>query len=79
VVGITLSLLHGCRMAEPVIKTEQSAECVCFTTIVCCFVGRTTFLLGSASADAQNANAIAKLAHRIDQPQKPRGFITVVI
>jgi len=77
VVGITLSLSHGCRMAEPVIKARQTL-CV-FFTVVCGFVDVTTFLLGSASADAQNASAIAKLAHRIEQPQKPRGFITVVI
>lgn len=38
-----------------------------------------TLLLGAAKADAQNATEIAIVAHRIDQPHKPLGFVTVVI
>jgi len=36
-------------------------------------------LFGAAKADAQNATEIAIVAHRIDQPHKPLGFVTVVM
>jgi hypothetical protein len=50
-----------------------------FTATPCCFDGVTTLLLGSASADAQNAIEIATIAHRTGQPHKPYGFVTVVM
>jgi hypothetical protein len=74
VVGITLSLSQFCRTAEPVIK---ATHLLLFKT-VCCFEAA-TLLLGAAKADAQNATEIAIVAHRIDQPHKPNGLITVVM
>ena len=38
-----------------------------------------TLLLGAAKADAQITIDIAIVAHRIDQPHKPLGFVTVVM
>jgi len=78
VVGIALSLSQGCRIFEPVINAKH-ALLVFFTATTCCFEGVTTLLLGSASADAQNAIEVATIAHRTGQPHKPLGFVTVVI
>ena len=36
-------------------------------------------MLGAAKADPQNAIKIATIANRTDQPQKPHGFVTVVM
>jgi hypothetical protein len=44
----------------------------------CCFEDA-TLLLGAAKADPQNATKIAIIANRTDQPQKPHGFVTVVM
>ena len=74
VVGITLSLSQDWRTAEPVIK---ATHLLLFKT-VCCFEVA-TLSLGAAKADAQNATEIATVAHRIDQPHKPNGLVTVVI
>ena len=73
-VGITLSLSQFCRTAEPVIK---ATHLLLFTTGCCLEVA--TLLFGAARADAQNATEIATIAHRTDQPDKPHGFVTVVI
>jgi hypothetical protein len=73
VVGITLSLSQFCRTAEPVIK---ATHLLLFKTAG---FEVATLLLGAAKADAQNATEIATVAHRIDQPHKPNGFVTVVI
>jgi hypothetical protein len=45
---------------------------------VCCFEVA-TLLLGAAKADAQKTIDTATVAHRIDQPHKPFGFVTVVM
>jgi hypothetical protein len=71
---MTLSRSQFCRTAEPVIK---ATHLLLFKT-VCCFEVA-TLLLGAAKADAQNATEIATVAHRIDQPHKPNGLITVVM
>jgi len=46
--------------------------------IVWCFEVA-TLLLGAAKADAQKTTDTAIAAHRIDQPHKPLGFVTVVM
>jgi hypothetical protein len=46
---------------------------------VCFFEVATLLLLGAAKADAQKTTATAAVTHRIDQPHKPFGFVTVVI
>ena len=74
VVGITLSRSQFCRTAEPVIKATHLLP---FKTGVCFEVA--TLLLGAAKADAQIATEIATVAHRTDRPNKPTGFVTVVI
>ena len=38
-----------------------------------------TLLLGAAKADAQNTIDTAIVTHRIDQPHKPLGIVTVVM
>jgi hypothetical protein len=45
----------------------------------CTFASSTTFLLGSANADAQKAHPIAMLKHRPNQPPKPESLVAVVI
>jgi hypothetical protein len=45
---------------------------------VCCFEVA-TLLLGAAKADAQKTIDTATVAHRIDQPHKPFGLVTVVM
>ena len=72
VVGITPRRSQFCRTAEPVIT---ATHLLLFTA---CFEDA-TLLLGAAKADAQTATEIAIAAHRIDQPHKPLGLITVVI
>ena len=44
-----------------------------------CFFEVATLFVGAAKADAQKTIANATVAHRIDQPHKPLGFVTVVI
>jgi hypothetical protein len=73
VVGITPSRSQDCLQAEPVIKATHLLPLI----TVCFEVA--TLLLGAAKADAQTAREIAIVAHRIDQPHKPRGFVTVVM
>jgi hypothetical protein len=58
-------------VADPVIKATH----LFFTTVCCLEVA--TLLLGAAKVDAQNATEIAAMAHRIDQPHKPKGLVTV--
>src|SRR5437016_9335492 len=45
----------------------------------CCVSGPTTFLLGSANADAENARASTTLAQGIDQPLRRLSLFTVVM
>jgi len=73
VVGITPRRSQFCRTAEPVIRATHL-----LLLIVCCFEV-TTLFVGAAKADAQKTTATAAVAHRIDQPHKPLGFVTVVI
>jgi hypothetical protein len=69
-----LSLSQDCRIAEPVIK---ATHLLLFATVCCFEVATLSF--GAAKADAQNATEIATIAHRTDQPHKPRSFVAVVI
>jgi hypothetical protein len=46
-------------------------------SVICCFDATTTFLFGSANADAQNARANTPLAHRADQPQRRLNLLLV--
>ena len=73
VVGITPRRSQFCRTAEPVIKATHL-----LLLTVCCFEVA-TLLFGAANADAQKAIETAIVAHRIDQPHKPLGFVTVVM
>jgi hypothetical protein len=72
VVGITPRRSQFCRTAEPVIRaTHLLLLRVCFEV--------TTLFVGAAKADAQKTTATAAVTHRIDQPHKPLGFVTVVM
>src|SRR5205807_7571839 len=47
--------------------------------LLTCALGSTTFLLGSASADAQNASATSVTPHRPIQPTRPDSLNGVFI
>ncbi len=85
VVGIgPLTRSIGWGIADPPVNTRYSflatssrvAVCILLT---CALGSTTTFLLGSASADAQNASATSATPHRPIQPTKPDSLNGVFI
>jgi len=85
VVGIgPLTRSIGWGIADPPVNTKYSflATILLGTVwilLTCALGSTTTFLLGSASADAQNASAISVTPHRPIQPTRPDSLNGVFI
>ncbi|PYL92404.1 MAG: hypothetical protein DMF16_00280 [Verrucomicrobia bacterium] len=85
VVGIgPLTRSIGWGIADPPVNTKYSFLATAprdavWILLTCALGSTTTFLLGSASADAQNASATSATPHRPIQPTRPDSLNGVFI